>query len=128
MPVFVGWHLCKTQNCILTLQTMIMGLFPTMLAICHSTNLTWSKFLKSCSLNWVQFLMLPSMGDYLICVSTHKITFQAMKMRRFVLSWSWKKEYSWTTYFWQKSNKHIKDLKLNFWKILKIISFVFKSY
>lgn len=46
------------------------------------------KLLEPSRLDGVKFLMLPTMGDDFVGVSTHEVAFQAVEVRRLVLSCS----------------------------------------
>ena len=74
VPVFVGFHLCQAKNWVMALTTMVMSLFCIVDATAYVAKLLWGVFFKPCSHYWVHFLMLLSVGHYLVGVWTPIIT------------------------------------------------------
>ena len=84
MPISMRAHLRQAQNCILTLDTMIMCLFAAMKALIDSTVLGRSILFEPGSIDTIHFAMLATMGHDLIGVGTHEVAFETMEMWSFV--------------------------------------------
>jgi len=62
-----------------------MGLLAAVRARLGVTWLRWRELLEARRHDGVKLLMLATMGHYLIGVRAHEFTFEAVKVRRFVL-------------------------------------------
>jgi len=89
MSVLVGFHLRKTQYCILALPAVVMGLFAIVTAALMRTMLGWSELLKPCSHDGVKLLVLSTMCNNLVRISTVVVALKTVEVAAAFLICTW---------------------------------------
>ena len=80
MAIFVAFHLRESQDGILTLGAVVMGLFPIVGASPYRTKLRGRVFFKARRHYGVQLLVLATVCYHFVSVRAIVVTFQTMKM------------------------------------------------
>ena len=80
MAIFVTCHLRESQNSILTLRTVIVGLLPIVGTSPYRTKLCGSVFFETRCHDGIELLVLATMSHYFVGVCAVVVTFQTMKV------------------------------------------------
>merc|ERR1719361_2532006 len=80
MAIFVAFHLRESQDGILTLGAVVVGLLPVVGTSPYRTKLRGSVFLKTRCHDGVELLVLATMSHHFVGVCAVVVTFQTMKV------------------------------------------------
>jgi len=80
MAIFVAFHLRESQNGVLTLGAVVVGLFSVVGASPYRTELRGRVFFEARRHDGVQLLVLPTVGYHFVGVRAIVVTFQTMKV------------------------------------------------
>lgn len=80
MAIFVAFHLRESQDGILTLGAMVMGLLPVVGTSPYRTELRGRVFFEARRHDGVQLLVLATVGHHFVGVRAIVFTFQTMKV------------------------------------------------
>lgn len=80
MPILVGGHLRESQNGVLALETVVMGLPLVMVAILHVAVLRRGVLLEAGGVDAVHFGVLASVGHHFVSVRADEVALQAVEM------------------------------------------------
>ncbi len=80
MAIFVAFHLGKSQDGVLTLGAVVVGLLPIMGASPYRTKLRGSVFFEAGGHDGVQLLVLASVGHHFVGIRAIVVAFQTMEV------------------------------------------------
>ena len=80
MAIFVAFHLRESQDGILTLGAVVVGLLPVVGTSSYRTKLRGSVFLETRCHDGVELLVLATMSHHFVGVRAVVVTFQTMKV------------------------------------------------
>ena len=80
MAIFVAFHLRESQDGILTLGAVVVGLLPVVGTSPYRTKLCGSVFFETRCHDGIELLVLPTMSHYFVGVCAVVVTFQTMKV------------------------------------------------